>query len=256
MRISVLTLFTGMFAPVTTESVIGRAAERGLLEIEVTDIRDYSAARHHKTDDYPFGGGAGMIMTPQPLFDALDHLGASGAGRAKRLIYMSPRGRLLDTDMIHELAAENELLILCGHYEGIDERVLERFGLEEVSIGDFILTGGELPAMILIDAVARLLPGVLGNPGAHTEESIYSGLLEYPQYTQPREFRGMKVPEVLLSGNHKLIRLWKFEESLRLTLERRPDLFLRFTEQSGSLDKDERKLLEKVAAEVKGAPPP
>ncbi|MDR1572529.1 MAG: tRNA (guanosine(37)-N1)-methyltransferase TrmD [Clostridiales Family XIII bacterium] len=245
MKITVLTLFPGMFAPVTAESIIGRAREKGLLEIEVADIRAYSADRHHKADDYPFGGGAGMVMTPQPLFDALEHFGAGGPECAKRLIYMSPKGRLLDRRMIEGLAAEGELLILCGHYEGIDERVLERFGMDEVSVGDFILTGGELPAMILIDAVARMLPEVLGNPLAHAEESIYSGLLEYPQYTQPRDFRGMKVPETLLSGNHRLIHLWKFEESLRLTLERRPDLFLLFLENRDSLDKDEKNILEK-----------
>jgi tRNA (guanine37-N1)-methyltransferase len=209
------------------------------------DIRAFSTDKHRKTDDYPFGGGAGMVLMPQPVFDALAQIGTDG----KRLLCMSPRGRLLDQALVSELAREEALLILCGHYEGIDQRVSDRFGFEEISVGDYILTGGELPAMVLIDATARMLPGALGNPRAHDEESICSGLLEYPQYTQPRSFRGMDVPEVLLSGDHKRIRLWKFEASLRLTKERRPDLFARFPEGADALDKDEKKILERLLAE-------
>jgi tRNA (guanine37-N1)-methyltransferase len=207
-----------------TESIIGRARDKGLIDISIVDIREFTTNKHRKTDDYPFGGGAGMVMAPQPLFDALEALGTSG----KRLVYMSPRGRRLDNRLVSELAAESAIIVLCGHYEGVDERVIRHFAMEEVSVGDYILTGGEIPAMLLIDAVARLQPDVIGNPDANAEESVYSGLLEYPQYTQPRDFRSLEVPEVLLSGNHKAIRLWKFEESLKLTMERRPDLFGRF----------------------------
>ncbi|MDR2088352.1 MAG: tRNA (guanosine(37)-N1)-methyltransferase TrmD [Clostridiales Family XIII bacterium] len=245
MRIQALTLFPAMFAPVLNESILGRAVEQGVLDIEIVDIRSFSTDRHRKTDDYPFGGGAGMVLMPQPVFDALERLGTEG----KRLVCPSPQGRMLDQQLVCELAREDALLLLCGRYEGIDRRVLDRFRFEEISVGDYILTGGELPAMVLIDAVARMLPGVLGNPRAHDEESICSGLLEYPQYTRPAHFRGADVPEVLLSGDHKRIRLWKFEESLRLTRERRPDLFARFLEEHGELDKDERKILERLLAE-------
>ncbi|MDR0570560.1 MAG: tRNA (guanosine(37)-N1)-methyltransferase TrmD [Clostridiales Family XIII bacterium] len=239
MKIQTLTLFPGMFQAVMGESIVGRAIEKGLLELEVINIRDYSEDKHRKTDDYPFGGGAGMVMTPQPVFSALEAVGTHG----KRLIYMSPRGRALDQALVGELAREDGMVLLCGHYEGLDERVLSYFSMEEISLGDFILTGGELPAMALIDAVVRLLPGALGNPGAHEEESFCSGLLEYPQYTQPRVFRGMAAPETLVSGNHRLIRLWKFEESVKLTLERRPDLFAAFLARKDELGKDERRIL-------------
>jgi tRNA (guanine37-N1)-methyltransferase len=245
MRIQALTLFPAMFAPVLDAGVLGRARERGALAIEIVDIRSFSTDKHRKTDDYPFGGGAGMILTPQPVFDALEHLGTAG----KRLIYMSPGGRLLKQALVRELAREETLLILCGRYEGIDRRVLDRFPFEEISVGDYILTGGELPAMLLIDATARMLPDVLGNPRAHDEESFCAGLLEYPQYTRPANFRSLEAPEALLSGDHKRIRLWKFEASLRLTRERRPDLFAQFLENPGELDKDERKILERLLAE-------
>jgi tRNA (guanine37-N1)-methyltransferase len=216
-----------------------------VLDIETVDIRAFTTDKHRKTDEYPFGGGAGMVLTPQPVFDALDRLGADG----KRLIYMSPRGRLLDRALVGELAGEPSLLLLCGHYEGLDQRVLDHFDFEEISVGDYILTGGELPALVLIDAVVRTLPEALGNPKAHDEESIYSGLLEYPQYTRPGTFRGMETPETLLSGDHRRIHLWKFEESLKLTMERRPDLFARFLENRSELDKDERRILERLLAQ-------
>jgi tRNA (guanine37-N1)-methyltransferase len=239
MKVQVLTLFPDMFEPVIGAGILGRAREKGILEVEILDIRSFSANKHRKTDDYPFGGGAGMVLMPQPVFDAVESAGTDG----KRLVYMSPRGRLLDRELVEDLAREDALLLLCGHYEGLDQRVTDRFGFEEISVGDYILTGGELPAMILIDAATRMLPEALGNPHAHDEESIYSGLLEYPQYTRPAAFRGMDAPEVLLSGDHKRIRLWKFEESLRLTRERRPDLFSCFLERKDDLDKDERKIL-------------
>ena len=242
MRIDVLTLFPEMFRPVTEESILGRAKENGILDIRLTDIREFSRDKHKKADDYPFGGGAGMVMLADPVFHALNAIEAKG----KKIIYMSPRGKILDQEMISELSQTEELVILCGHYEGIDQRIIDYWEMEEVSVGDYILTGGELPAMILIDAVARLVPDVLGSSSAHHEESIYSGLLEYPQYTKPRQYEGMDVPEVLISGNHKLIHLWQFEKSLELTKTRRPDLFEKFIEKTEQLTKDEKKILRKI----------
>lgn len=242
MKIDVLTLFPEMFAPVTESSILGRAVEKGILDIRLTDIRDFSNDKHNKADDYPFGGGGGMVMMADPIFGALESVHAEG----RRIIYMSPRGKILDGDKINELASLDELVILCGHYEGVDQRVLDYWNIEEVSIGDYVLTGGELPAMVLIDSVARLLPDVLGNENSALDESIYSGLLEHPQYTKPREYRGMNVPEVLVSGNHKLIELWKFRQALMLTKTRRPDLFDEFVKEERSFSKDERKILEEI----------
>ncbi len=245
MKITVLTQFPDMFPPVLGESILGRAAGRGLLEFRVINIRDYSVDKHRKTDDTPFGGGFGMVMTPQPAFDALRACGAEG----KRILYMSPRGRMLDKELALELSSEEELFILCGHYEGIDQRIIDAFGMEEVSIGDYILTGGELPAMVLIDAVARLIPGCLSDPQAGLEESVYSGLLEHDQYTKPRVYEGLEVPEVLFNGNHRLIHLWEFENSLRLTKKKRPDLFEEFAKRREELSKDEKKILDTVFSE-------
>ncbi|MBQ9931309.1 MAG: tRNA (guanosine(37)-N1)-methyltransferase TrmD [Firmicutes bacterium] len=238
MNIHVLTLFPDMFLPVT-QSILGRAEEKGLLQVRVTNIRDYTLDKHNRTDDTPFGGGAGMVMSPEPAFRALEAIGAQG----KRILYPSPRGKVLDQSLIEDLAKQEDVVILCGHYEGVDQRILDHWEMEEVSIGDYVLTGGELPAMVIIDAVARLIPGVLGSPDSHLEESIYSGLLEYPHYTKPREFRGLSVPEVLVSGNHQLIHLWRFEESLKLTKERRPDLLEEFVRAADSLTKQEKKIL-------------
>jgi tRNA (guanine37-N1)-methyltransferase len=231
-----------MFPPVLSESMLGKANEKGILELDIIDIRDFTLNKHKKTDDTPFGGGAGMVMNADPIFRALENIHV----QEKRILYMSPRGKLLDQSMIEELAELDELTILCGHYEGVDQRVLDHWNMEEVSIGDYILTGGELPAMVLIDSVARLIPDVLGSPESLMEESIYSGLLEYPHYTKPREYRGMEVPEVLVSGNHRKIHLWKLEQSLKLTRARRPDLFERFLERRDELDKEEKKLLQKI----------
>lgn len=247
MKIDILTLFPEMFGPVTEESILGRARENGILDIRLTDIREYSQDKHKKADDYPFGGGAGMVMLADPVFRALGAIGAKG----KRIFYMSPRGRILDQEMISELSKTEEFVILCGHYEGVDQRIIDYWNMEEISIGDYILTGGELPAMILIDAVARLVPEVLGSSDAHNEESIYSGLLEYPQYTKPRGYEGMDVPEVLISGNHKLIHLWQFEKSLELTRERRPDLWEEFLKKESLLTKDEKKILQKIVGKSK-----
>ena len=246
MKIDILTLFPEMFVPVTTSSILGRAAEKNLIDIRLTDIREYTKNKHRKVDDYPFGGGQGMVMMPQPIFDALRGIKAEG----KKILYMSPRGRVLDKAKIQELSQLSELVILCGHYEGVDQRVIDYWDMEEVSIGDYILTGGELPAMVLVDSVARLIPGVLSGEDSAMEESVYSGLLEYPQYTQPREYEDIPVPEVLLSGHHKNIDLWRFEKSLELTRDVRPDMFETYCRESTSeLDKAQKKILQKVTDE-------
>lgn len=245
MKIDVLTLFPEMFVPVTEASILGKAAEKEILDINVIDIRDYTTNKHRKADDTPFGGGAGMVMSPQPVFDALRAVKAE----RKRIIYMSPRGRMLDKNLIQELSKQEELVILCGHYEGVDQRILHAWEIEEVSIGDYILTGGELAAMVLIDAVARFVAGVLGSVRSHDEESIYSGLLEYDQYTKPRVYEGFEVPQVLWNGNHKLIHLWQWACSLRLTKKRRPDLFSVFLQEEKCLTKEEAKILNEVMAE-------
>ena len=241
MNIDILTLFPEMFTAVTS-SILGKAGEKGILDIRLTNIRDYSMDQHKKADDYPFGGGAGMVLLADPVFRAMEAVKAEG----KRSLYMSPRGRILDQELIQQLAQEKELVILCGHYEGVDQRILDYWNMEEVSIGDYVLTGGELPAMVLIDSVARMIPDVLSSSHAALDESVYSGLLEYPQYTKPRNYRDMEVPEVLVSGNHKNIHLWKLEQSLRLTKQRRPDLFRKFLSKGESLTKEEKKLLEKI----------
>ena len=239
MKIDILTLFPDMFGAVLSAGVIGRAAESGLLEFNVIDIRDFTEDKHRKADDYPFGGGAGQLMTAQPVFSAMKAL------ERGRLLYLSPRGRLLDKKYAEELSREPEMVLLCGHYEGVDQRVLDAFDFEEVSIGDYILTGGELPAMVLIDTVCRLVPGVLGSDESHAEESIYSGLLEYPQYTRPASFEGMDVPDVLISGDHEKIALWNFEQSLKLTAERRPDLLRSWLDKNyESLDKKRKVIVE------------
>ena len=241
MRIDILTLFPEMFDAMKS-SMIGRAIQNGIIELNPLNIRDFSQDKHKKTDDTTFGGGAGMVMMPQPLFDALEHVNA----HSKKVIYMSPRGKIIDKAKLDELSQEAALVIICGHYEGVDQRVLDAYNAEELSIGDYVLTGGELPAMVLIDAMTRLIPGVLSSRESALDESIYSGLLEYPQYTQPRNFRDMEVPEILLSGNHKMIDLWRLEQSLRLTKERRPDLFEDFVKKACTLPKNEQKLVARL----------
>lgn len=248
MKIDILTLFPEMFTAITESSMIGRAVESGILEFRITNIRDYTQDKHRKVDDTPFGGGVGMVMTAEPVFRAIDAIGGAG----KKMIYMSPRGKILDYERIEALAKEEEMVILCGHYEGVDERILQHFRMEEISIGDYILTGGELPAMVLVDAVARMIPGVLGESISACEESVYSGLLEYPQYTKPREYAGLAVPEVLVSGNHEHIRLWNLEQSLLITKERRPDLLEKYLEKSAELAKKDRKVLKKIMEKADG----
>ncbi len=221
MRIDILTLFPEMFTPLTT-SIIGRARENGKIDVRVSDIRAYSKDKHHKCDDTPFGGGAGMVMMAQPIFDAIN---AIDPDHSATRVYMSPKGKTLSMPMVKDIAKTTEwLLILCGHYEGVDERVIELCIDREISIGDYVLTGGELPAMVLVDSVARYVDGVLGCGESVTEESFSENLLEYPQYTRPQTFEGLSVPEVLLSGHHKNIEIWRRKKAIEITKRLRPDL--------------------------------
>ena len=222
MKFHILTLFPEMFSGPLSASIIGRAVENGILEVQLHNIRDYATDRHRTVDDAPYGGGAGMVMKVEPLVAALEAV--KELTPSARLLLTSPRGCPFNQQMATGLAACNEVIIVCGRYEGIDERVVELSGAEEVSLGDFVLTGGELAAMVLIDAVTRLLPGVLGSDESASADSFSDGLLEYPQYTRPPEFRGLKVPEVLLSGNHREIAKWRREQSLLRTRRCRPDL--------------------------------
>ncbi len=248
MRIDVLTLFPEMFRGPLDASIVGLARERGLLDLRVHNLRDWATDRHKVTDDTPYGGGPGMVMKVEPIVAALEALGTEGDGApptpAGRAILLSPAGRCFDQAAACRLAAEPRLLLVCGRYEGVDARV-RHFVDEELSIGDFVLTGGELPAMVVIDAVTRLLPGALGAPHSAAEESFAGSLLEYPQYTRPREFRGLAVPEILLSGHHAEIARWRRHEALRLTAERRPDLLAR-----ADLTDDDRAFLVRLAAEA------
>jgi tRNA (guanine37-N1)-methyltransferase len=239
LTINILTIFPEMFESVFSASILGRAREQGLLDIRLTDIRPYSASKHKNTDDYPFGGGAGMVMMAQPIMDAMAE--ASAAAPGARRIYLGPRGRKLTTEVARELARESSLILLCGHYEGVDQRALDACIDEEISIGDYILTGGELAAMVLTDCVARFIPGVLGSADSPEEESFSDGLLEYPQYTRPRDLDGRSVPEVLLSGDHAKIRAWRRRESLAATARLRPDLLA-----SAKLDDQELKILKEL----------
>lgn len=223
MRIDILTLFPDMCEVVFNESIIGRALRRGALEIRARDIRYFTHDKHNRVDDAPYGGGTGMLMQAQPIYDCYVSL-CDELGTVPHCIYMSPQGKKLDQQRVKELSQLDNIAILCGHYEGVDERVLDCMVDEEISIGDFVVTGGELPALMLADAVARMLPGVLANEDAFTLESHYNGLLEYPQYTRPEEWNGMRVPEVLLSGHHANIERWRREQSLERTWRKRPDL--------------------------------
>ena len=220
MKIDVLTLFPGMFPGPLDESIIKRACESGRLRLGIRDLRDYTHDRHRKVDDRPFGGGPGMLMKPEPLFEAVEAL----RGEKTRVILTSPAGRPFRQEIAQELAGEEHLLLVCGSYEGFDERVRECLADDELSIGDYVLTNGALPAMVIIDAVTRLLPGVLGDDESSVDESFSDGLLEYPQYTRPAEFRGMSVPEVLLSGDHAAIERWRRDQARMRTGQRRPDL--------------------------------
>ncbi len=231
-----MTLFPEMVEGVLSESIIGRAREGGLIEVACHNIRDFSLDKHRKTDDTPYGGGMGMVMTCQPIFDCFESVAAKiPEGNKKRVIYMSPKGRIFSHDVARELSEYDNLIFLCGHYEGVDQRVLDALVDEEISIGDYVVTGGEIPACIVIDAVSRLIDGVLASSECYEGESVASGILEYPQYTKPREFRGMEVPEILLSGDHAKIDRWRLEEAVKITRERRPDMLAAHPEIEESL---------------------
>jgi tRNA (guanine37-N1)-methyltransferase len=234
MRIDILTLFPSMFQGPFHESIVARAIAKGILDLRIHNLRDWTTDRHRTVDDAPYGGGAGMVLKPEPLFAAIEALRQPGG----QTILLSPQGELFNQALAQELAQLPSMLLVCGHYEGVDERVREHAVDREISIGDYVLSGGEIAAMVVVDAVVRLLPGVLGSPESLREESHTSGLLEYPQYTRPAEFRGWRVPEILLSGNHAAIARWRFEQAVKRTLARRPDL----------LQKAPPELLQKAAA--------
>ena len=239
-----MTLFTGMCECVLNESIIGRARKSGKVDIRVTDIRDFAGNKHNKVDDMPYGGGMGMVMAPQPIYDCFKSLYTEEEPKP-HLIYMSPKGKTLTQERVKELSKKDRIAILCGHYEGVDQRVIDEIVDEEISIGDYVLTGGELPALALADAVCRLLPGVLSDDECFTEESHFSGLLEYPQYTRPAEWKGRAVPEVLLSGNHAEIKKWRRLKSLTETKKRREDMFFGI-----ELTKEDKKLLDAADEEI------
>jgi tRNA (guanine37-N1)-methyltransferase len=243
MRIDVLTLFPEMFSGPLQASILGRAIEGGLVEVVLHNIRDYAEDKHHVVDDYPFGGGPGMVMKPEPLFAAAEAVAEMHAAKG-HVVLLTPQGRLLTQSIGDELSLRERLILVCGHYEGVDERVRERLVDDEISIGDYVLSGGELPAMVLIDVVVRRLPGALGSEESLTEESHAQGLLEYPQYTRPAEFRGWQVPEVLLSGHHAQIAAWRRQQSILRTARRRPDLLAR-----AALTEAERRLIAEALAE-------
>lgn len=239
MHFDIFTLFPTMFQGPFTESILKRAQEHGLLSISLHNIRDATTDKHHIVDDYPYGGGAGMVMKPEPIFSAIEATYQTGP-----IIYLTPQGRLFSQDIAQQLAQESRITLLCGHYEGIDERVCQHLVTDEISIGDYVLTGGELAAMIIVDAVSRLLPGVLAEDSPQ-EESHSNHMLEYPQYTRPSDFRGWRVPDILLSGHHENVARWRRKESLRRTRQRRPDLFAKL-DLSSKLDK---KLLQEIDEE-------
>ena len=220
MRIDVLTIFPGIFESPFRESLLGKAIESGLLEVRLHDIRDFATDKHRQVDDESYGGGPGMVMKPEPVFAAVESLGAG----PKRVILLSPAGRRLDRALVRELSCEPWLVLICGRYEGVDERVTEGLPAEEVSIGDYVLAGGEVPALVLLEAVTRLVPGVIGKEESHERDSFENGMLDHPHYTRPQEFRGMRVPDVLLSGNHAEIERWRREAALEKTRRNRPDL--------------------------------
>ena len=243
MRIDVLTLFPEMFSGPLQASILGRAIESGLVEVILHNIRDYAEDKHHVVDDYPFGGGPGMVMKPEPLFAAAEAVAEMHAAKG-HVVLLTPQGRLLTQSIGDELSRRERLILVCGHYEGVDERVRGHLVDDEISIGDYVLSGGELPAMVLIDVVVRRLPGALGSEESLTEESHAQGLLEYPQYTRPAEFRGWQVPEVLLSGHHAQIAAWRRQQSILRTALRRPDLLERL-----ALTEAERRFVAEALAE-------
>ena len=239
MRIDIATLFPQMCDSVLGASILGRAIRSGAVDIRTHDIRLYTENKHRRVDDKPYGGGTGMVIQAQPVYDCV--MAILAQHRVKpRIIYMSPQGKVLTQSKVKELSEEDGLILLCGHYEGIDNRVLEELGVEELSVGDYVLTGGELPALIVADAVSRLIEGVLPNEDAYSIESHYNGLLEFPQYTRPEEWRGRKVPETLLSGTHKNVREWQERAALEITREKRPDMYERYVEEHSAEKKGDK----------------
>lgn len=238
----ILTLFPDMVMQGLHTSILGRAADRGDIAIEAVNIRDFTTDRHGKVDDYTYGGGAGMLMQAQPVYDACQSvIDRIGQDRPRRVIYVTPQGKTFHQAMAKELSMEEELIFLCGHYEGIDERVLEEIVTDEISLGDYVLTGGELAAMVMVDAIARLVPGVLHNGESAETESFGDGLLEYPQYSRPEIWHGKRVPEILLSGDHAKVDAWRLEQALLRTKERRPDLYEKYRETHPPAEKKRRK---------------
>lgn len=247
MNFHVMTLFPEMIEQGLNTSITGRAIKNGVITLNAVNIRDFTEDKHRHVDDYPYGGGAGMVMQPQPVYDCYAHI-TKNMAKKPRVIYMTPQGRVFSQTIAEELSKEEDLIFLCGHYEGIDERVLEEIVTDNLSIGDYVLTGGELPAMVMIDSIARLVPDVLNNDESAQYESFQDGLLEYPQYTRPVEFHGKKVPDVLMSGHHANIARWRREKSLERTYKRRPELLL-----NAEFDKKDRIFLEKLRqSEVNG----
>lgn len=244
MRFHVMTLFPDMIANGLGTSITGRAINQHIFELNIVNIRDYTQDKHKHVDDYPYGGGAGMVMQPGPVYECYKDI-IKNMTKKPRVIYMTPQGKVFSQSIAEELSKEEELIFLCGHYEGIDERVLEEIVTDELSIGDYVLTGGELPAMVMIDSISRLIPGVLNNNDSAEYESFQDGLLEYPQYTRPVEFLGKKVPDVLLSGHHGNIAAWRREESLKRTLLRRPELL-----ETAELSKSDKKILQKIKKNI------
>ena len=250
MRIDILTLFPQMFEALFSFGIFKRAVDNNLVSIKLHNIRDYTHDKHHTADDYPYGGGPGMVLKPEPIFEAVEaiksDIGAKEEVRALPIILLTPQGRLFSQQIAQELAKYSRLILICGHYEGVDERVREHLVTDEISIGDYVLTGGELPALVVIDTVVRLLPGVLGSEASPANDSHANGLLEYPQYTRPAEYRGWSVPEVLISGNHAQIAKWRREQTIRRTLERRPELL-----DKNNLCVEEKQLVERLTPSLK-----
>ena len=240
MRIDIMTLFTDMCDSVLNESIIGRARQAGKVEINTVDIRDFSIDKHRHVDDKPYGGGNGMVMLAEPIYRCYNSI-CEQIGKKPHLVYMTPQGKTLTQQRVKELSKLDNIVILCGHYEGVDERVIEELQPEEISIGDYVLTGGELPALILADSISRMLDGVLSNDECFEEESHYNSLLEYPQYTHPAMWNGREVPEVLLSGHHQNVDKWRRKQSIKRTYERRPDMF-----ENAELTKDDLKYIEEL----------
>lgn len=241
MKIDILTLFPEIFDFLSSYSIIGRASKDGIVDINSINIRDFSKNKHKKVDDYPFGGGSGMVMQPEPIYEAIESVRQDNS----KIIYLSPQGKVFNQKLANKLSECQHLVFLCGHYEGIDNRIIDNYIDEEISIGDFVLTGGEIPAMIIVDAIVRLLPGVLRGEESYMDESHYNGLLEYPQYTRPREFKGHFVPDILLSGHHQEIEKWRKAEALKSTFLKRPDLI-----KERNLTKEEQEIISKIIKDI------